>query len=63
MISEERVRRMFQLAVYDEHKRKKKKEQKTTQYYQKDYISMRLDFQKMSIWTSLLLSTVGLLVS
>lgn len=30
---------------------------------QKDYISMRLDFQKMSIWTSLLLTTVGMLVS
>ena len=30
---------------------------------QKEYISMRLDFQKMSIWTSLLLSTVGLIVS
>jgi ABC-type multidrug transport system fused ATPase/permease subunit len=30
---------------------------------QKEYISMRLDFQRMSIWTSLLLSTVGLLVS
>lgn len=42
MISEERVRRMFQLAVYDEHKRKKKKEKKTTQYYQKDYISMEM---------------------
>lgn len=30
---------------------------------QKDYISMRLEFQRMSIWTSLLLSTVGLIVS
>lgn len=30
---------------------------------QKEYISMKLDFQKMSIWTSLILSTVGLLVS
>lgn len=30
---------------------------------QKEYIEMRLDFQKMSIGTSLLLSTVGLLVS
>ena len=30
---------------------------------QKEYINMRLDFQKMSIWTSLLMSTVGLLVS
>lgn len=30
---------------------------------QKEYISMKLDFQKMSIWTSLLMSTVGLLVS
>ena len=30
---------------------------------QKEYISMQLDFQKMSIWTSLLLTTVGLLVS
>lgn len=30
---------------------------------QKEYIEMRLDFQKMSMGTSLLLSTVGLLVS
>lgn len=30
---------------------------------QQDYIDMRLDFKKMSVWTSLLLSTVGLLVS
>jgi ABC-type bacteriocin/lantibiotic exporter with double-glycine peptidase domain len=30
---------------------------------QKEYIHMRLDFQKMSMWTSLLLTTVGLLVS
>lgn len=30
---------------------------------QKEYIAMRLDFKKMSIGTSLLLSTVGLLVS
>ncbi len=30
---------------------------------QKEYIQMRLDFQKMSIWTSLLLSTVALMVS
>lgn len=30
---------------------------------QKDYIAMKLDFQKMSIGTSLLLSTVSLLVS
>ncbi len=30
---------------------------------QKEYIEMRLDFRKMSIWTSLLLSTVGLAVS
>lgn len=30
---------------------------------QKEYITMRLDFQKMSMGTSLLLSTVGLLVS
>ena len=30
---------------------------------QKEYISMQLDFQKMSIWTSLLLTTVGMLVS
>lgn len=30
---------------------------------QKDYITMKLDFQKMSIWTSLLLSTVGMIVS
>lgn len=30
---------------------------------QKEYISMRLDFQKMAIWTSLILSTVGMIVS
>lgn len=30
---------------------------------QQEYIKMRLDFKKMSIWTSLLLSTVGLIVS
>ncbi len=30
---------------------------------QKEYITMRLDFRKMSIWTSLLLSTVGMAVS
>lgn len=30
---------------------------------QKEYISMRLEFQRMSIWTSLLLSTVALFVS
>ncbi len=30
---------------------------------QQEYISMRLDFQRMSIWTSLLMSTVGLVVS
>lgn len=30
---------------------------------QKDYIEMRLDFRKMSIWTSLLLSVVGMVVS
>lgn len=30
---------------------------------QKEYISMRLDFQKMSIGTSMILSTVGMLVS
>ena len=30
---------------------------------QKDYITMRLDFQKMSMWTSLLLTTVGMIVS
>lgn len=30
---------------------------------QNEYITMRLDFKRMSIWTSLLLSTVGLLVS
>ncbi len=30
---------------------------------QKEYIQMKLDFRKMSIWTSLILSTVGLLVS
>ncbi|MBQ6094859.1 MAG: ABC transporter ATP-binding protein, partial [Lachnospiraceae bacterium] len=30
---------------------------------QKEYITMKLDFQKMSIWTSLLMTTVGLLVS
>ncbi|MDO5154833.1 MAG: ABC transporter ATP-binding protein [Eubacteriales bacterium] len=30
---------------------------------QQEYISMRLEFQRMSIWTSVILSTVGLLVS
>ena len=30
---------------------------------QQEFISMKLEFQRMSIWTSLLLSTVGLLVS
>lgn len=30
---------------------------------QKDYIQMKLDFRKMSIWTSLFLSTVGMIVS
>lgn len=30
---------------------------------QKEYITMRMDFQKMSIWTSLLLTTVGMIVS
>lgn len=30
---------------------------------QKDYISMKLEFQRMSIWTSVLFSTVGMLVS
>lgn len=30
---------------------------------QQEYISMRLDFQKMSVWTSLLMTTVGMLVS
>ena len=30
---------------------------------QKEYISMRLEFQRMSIWTSLILSTVAQLVS
>ena len=30
---------------------------------QKEYISMKLDFQRMSIWTSIILSTVGLIVS
>ena len=30
---------------------------------QQEYITMRLDFQKMSIWTSILMSTVGLLIS
>lgn len=30
---------------------------------QKEYIDMKLEFRRMSIWTSLLLSTVGLLVS
>ncbi len=30
---------------------------------QQEYIGMRMDFQKMSIWTSLLMSTVGLVVS
>lgn len=30
---------------------------------QQEYIKMRIDFKKMSIWTTLLLSTVGLVVS
>lgn len=30
---------------------------------QKDYISMKLEFQRMSIWTSILFTTVGMLVS
>lgn len=30
---------------------------------QREYIEMRLDFRKMSIWTSLILSTVGMMVS
>ena len=30
---------------------------------QKEYISMRLAFQRMSIWTSVLFSTIGMLVS
>ncbi|MCD8068269.1 MAG: ABC transporter ATP-binding protein/permease [Lachnospiraceae bacterium] len=30
---------------------------------QKDYIEMKLDFKKMSVWTSLILTTVGLAVS
>ncbi len=30
---------------------------------QKEYIEMKLDFQRMSVWTSLLLTTVGLVVS
>ena len=30
---------------------------------QREYITMRLDFKKMSIWTSLLLTTMGLIVS
>lgn len=30
---------------------------------QKEYIGMRLEFQKMSIWTSMLMTTVALLVS
>ena len=30
---------------------------------QKEYISMKLEFQRMSIWTSVLFSTVGMLVS
>lgn len=30
---------------------------------QKEYITMKLDFQRMSIWTSLILSTAGLVVS
>lgn len=30
---------------------------------QQEYITMRLDFQKMSIWTSFILTTVGMLVS
>ncbi len=30
---------------------------------QKEYIEMKLDFKRMSVWTSLLLTTVGLIVS
>ncbi len=30
---------------------------------QEEYIGMRLEFQKMSVWTSLLMTTVGLVVS
>lgn len=30
---------------------------------QKEYISMKLEFQRMSIWTGILMTTVGLLVS
>lgn len=30
---------------------------------QKEYITMKLDFQRMSVWTSLILSTAGLVVS
>ncbi len=30
---------------------------------QKEYIDMKLDFQRMSVWTSLILTTVGLVVS
>ena len=30
---------------------------------QQEYISMRMDFQKMSIWTSVILTTVGMVVS
>ena len=30
---------------------------------QKEYIDMRLEFQRMSIWTSILMTTVGMLVS
>ncbi|MCH5187059.1 MAG: ABC transporter ATP-binding protein [Oscillospiraceae bacterium] len=33
------------------------------QQLQKEFISMSLEFQRMSIWTSMLLSTVGLIVS
>ncbi len=36
---------------------------KRLEQIQKEYITMKLDFQKMSIWTSLLMSTVGLAVS
>lgn len=42
MLSEERVRRMTHLAMYDENKRKKQKEKKIVQYYKRDYIAMEM---------------------
>lgn len=42
MLSEERVRQMTHLAIYDEDKRRKQKEKRVIQYYKKDYIAMEM---------------------